>query len=116
MYYEKETADKPEKWPANAREQFLDTLCECVEKFEKNPSYKTREVLLSLTCEHDLNLNENFGLVRVTEYEVGILNFLYLVGNTYQISSLKTYIYNIIAEFLKFFVYRCHLQGGIGIR
>ena len=116
MYYEKETAEKPEKWPANAREQILDTLCECVEKFEKNPSYKTREVLLSLTCEHDLNLNENFGLVRVTEYEVGILNFIYLVGNTYQISSLKTYIYNIIAEFLKFFVYRCHLQGGIGIR
>ena len=37
MYYEKETADKPEKWPANAREQILDTLCECVEKFEKNP-------------------------------------------------------------------------------
>ena len=98
MYYEKETAEKPEKWPANAREQILDTLCECVEKFEKNPSYKTREVLLSLTCEHDLNLNENFGLVRVTEYEVGILNFLYLVGNAYQISSLKTYIYNIITQ------------------
>ena len=59
--------EKQEKWPANAREQILDTLCECVEKFEKNPSYKTREVLLSLTCEHDLNLNENSGLVRVTE-------------------------------------------------
>ena len=26
MYYEKETADKPEKWPANAREQILDTM------------------------------------------------------------------------------------------
>ena len=68
------------------------------EEFKKNPSYKTREVLLSLTCEHDLNLNDNFGLVRVTEYEVGILNFLYLVGNAYQISSLKTYIYNIITQ------------------
>lgn len=98
MYYEEKTAEKPEKWPANAREQILDTLCECVEEFKKNPSYKTREVLLSLTCEHDLNLNENFGLVRVTEYEVGILNFLYLVGNAYQISSLKTYIYNIITQ------------------
>lgn len=30
------------------REQILDTLCECVEKFEKNPSYKTREVYFSL--------------------------------------------------------------------
>ena len=98
MYYEEKTAEKPEKWPANAREQILDTLCECVEEFKKNPSYKTREVLLSLTCEHDLNLNENSGLVRVTEYEVGILNFLYLVGNAYQISSLKTYIYNIITQ------------------
>ena len=39
MYYEKETAEKPEKWTANAREQILDTLCECVEMFEKNPSY-----------------------------------------------------------------------------
>ena len=98
MYYEEETAEKPEKWPANAREQILDKLCECVEEFKKNPSYKTREVLLSLTCEHDLNLNDNLGLVRVTEYEVGILNFLYLVGNAYQISSLKTYIYNIITQ------------------
>ena len=98
MYYEEKTAEKPEKWPANAREQILDTLCECVEEFKKNPSYKTREVLLSLTCEHDLNLNENFGLVRVIEYEVGILNFLYLVGNAYQISSLKTYILNKISS------------------
>ena len=32
MYYEEETAEKPEKWPANAREQILDTLCECVEE------------------------------------------------------------------------------------
>ena len=48
MYYEEKTEEKPEKWPANAREQILDTLCECVEKFEKNPSYKTREVYFSL--------------------------------------------------------------------
>lgn len=98
MHYEAKNADKPENWPANAREQILDVLCECVEEFKNNPSYKTREVLLALTCEHDLNLNDNYGLVRVTEYEVGILNYLYLVGNTYQISSLKTYLYNIITQ------------------
>ena len=98
MYYEEETSEKPEKWPANAREQILDKLCEYVEEFKKNPSYKTREILLSLTCEHDLNLNDNSGLVRVTEYEVGILNYLYLVGKAYHISSLITYIYNIITQ------------------
>ena len=52
MYYEEETAEKPEKWPANAREQILDTLCECVEEFKKNPSYKTREVLLQIGRAH----------------------------------------------------------------
>lgn len=40
----------------------------------------------------DLNLNDEFWIGSgVTEYEVGILNFLYLVDNAYQISSLKTY-------------------------
>ena len=98
MQYEEAVAEKPEKWPANAREQILDTLCDCVGEFENNPSYKTREVLLSLTCEHDLNQHVGHGLLRVTEYEVGIINYLYLVGNAYQITSLKTYLYSIITQ------------------
>lgn len=98
MQYETKNAHKPENWPANTREQILDLLCEDVKKFKNNPSYKTREVLIALTCEHDLNLNDNCGMVRVTEYEVGILNYLYFVGNMYQLSSLKTYIYNIVAQ------------------
>ena len=98
MDYSKEAAYKPENWPANTREETLDILCKSVEDFKENPSYKTREVLLSLTCEHDLNLNENLGLARVTEYEVSILNSLYIVGNAFQISSLKTYIYSIVAQ------------------
>ena len=91
-------AHKPENWPANTREQILDLLCEDVKKFKNKPSYKTREVLIALTCEHDLNLNDNCGMVWVTEYEVGILNYLYFVGNMYQLSSLKTYIYNIVVQ------------------
>lgn len=98
MYYSEKTVDKPIDWPANAREEMLDTLCECVRNFEKNPSYRTREIILSFTCEHDLNLNENFGLVRVTEYEVALINYLYFIGNAYHISSLKTYMYNIITQ------------------
>lgn len=49
MECEEKIAEKPEKWPANAHEQILDTLCDCVEEFKNNPSYKTREVLLALT-------------------------------------------------------------------
>lgn len=98
MECEEKIAEKPEKWPANAHEQILDTLCDCVEEFKNNPSYKTREVLLALTSEHDLNQHIGYGLIRVTEYEVGIMNYLYLVGNAYQITSLKTYLYNIITQ------------------
>ena len=43
MYYEEETDEKPEKWPANAREQILDSLCECVEEFEKNLKFYTEK-------------------------------------------------------------------------
>lgn len=111
MEYEKSVVEKPEKWPANAHEQVLEALCNCVEEFENNPSYKTREVLLSLTCEHDLNQHVGNGLIRVTEYEVAIINYLYLVGNAYQITSLKTYLYNLITQVTRLqknrFVVRC---------
>lgn len=98
MEYEEKVAEKPEEWPANTREQALEILCDKVEEFKNNPSYKTREVLLSLTSEHDLNQHTGYGLVRVTEYEVGIINYLYLVGSAYQITSLKTYLYNIVTQ------------------
>ncbi len=42
-------------------------------------------------------MNENSGLVRVTEYEIGILNFLYLVVMHIKY-LIKTYIYNIITQ------------------
>lgn len=98
MQYEEKFAEKSQDWPANAREQTLDALCDCVEKFKNNPSYKTREVLLSLTSGHDLNQHAGYGMVRVTEYEVAIINYLYMVGNAYQITSLKTYLYDLITQ------------------
>lgn len=74
-------ADKPQDWPANESEAILETLCDKVEKFRTNPCYKTREVLVALTIEHDLNQSVGRGLVRVTEYEVGIINYLYLMAS-----------------------------------
>lgn len=91
-------ADKPEDWPANEREAILEDLCDKVEEFRTNPSYKTREALVALTSEHDLNPSVGRGLVRVTEYEVGIINYLYLMASIHQITSLKTYLYNIITQ------------------
>lgn len=36
-------SEKPEDWPANNREQILETICEKLDEFRDNPSYKTRE-------------------------------------------------------------------------
>ena len=98
MEIEEKMAEKPEDWPANAREWALEAICEKVEEFRKNPSYKTREVLLSLVCNHDLNQSTGIGLMRVTEYEVATINYLYMIGAAHQINSLKVYLYDLIAE------------------
>lgn len=91
-------SEKPVDWPANTREYILDKLCDCVEAFRNNPSYSTREVLVSLTNQHDLNQHIGRGLHRVTEYEVGIINFLYTAAKVHQINSLMTYLYDVITQ------------------
>ena len=98
MEIEEKMAEKPEDWPANARESMLEAICEKVEEFRENPSYKTREVLLSLVCNHDLNQSTGIGLMRVTEYEVATINCLYMIGAAHQINSLKIYLYDLITE------------------
>lgn len=93
-----EKVEKPEEWPKNRREWKLDVLCEKMKVFEDNPTYKNREVLIALVSEHDLNETSGIGLVRITEYEVALINYLYEVSTTYQINSVKTYLYDLISE------------------
>lgn len=95
------TNEKPADWPANEHELILDRISDAVREFRENPSYITRDILVSLTNRHDLNQGIGCGAVRVTDYEVGTINYLYMVGTTYQIHSLKTYLYDIIAQVTK---------------
>lgn len=90
--------EKPVDWPANTREYTLDKLYRWVEVFKNNPSYRTREVLVSWANKHDLNQHIGCGLHRVTEYEVRIINLLYTAAKLYQINSLMTYLYDVIAQ------------------
>ena len=60
-----------------------------MEEFKNNPTYKNREILIALASEHDMNETSGYGLVRITEYEVGLINYLYLVSKAYQINSVK---------------------------
>lgn len=94
----KEISEKPEGWPKNRREWKLDVLCERMEEFKNNPTHKNREILIALASEHDMNETSGYRLVRITEYEVGLINYLYLVSTAYQINSVKVYLYDLISE------------------
>ncbi len=93
-----ETTEKPGDWPQNRREWILEVLCEQIEKFADDPTYLNRERLIALASEHDLNETSAFGLIRFTEYEVGLINYLYIASNTYQINSVKVYLYDLISD------------------
>lgn len=93
-----ESSNRPEDWPRNGREYKLDCIWDKLDEFEKNPSYKTREVLLALVIDNDLNQYSSFGLMRVTEYEVDMINLLYVRAARCQLNSVKVYLYGLITE------------------
>ncbi len=94
---------KPSDWPANEHEFLLEQLGDCLKEFEKKPTYKNREILISLISRHDLNQSVARGLLRVTEYEVDLINTLYLKGKFYQMNSLITYLYDIITQITRLY-------------
>lgn len=93
-----DSPNKPSDWPVNNREAMLENIYYAAEEFEKHPGYKTKELLLSMVSEHDLNQRSYIGIHRVTEFEVQLINILYLMGATYQINALKTYLYEIVGD------------------
>ena len=95
--------NKPSDWPSNQHEIILEQIKICVEQFEKEPTYTNREVLISLISQHDLNQGVVCGPLRVTEYEVGLINTLYLKGKAHQINSLITYLYDIVTQITRFY-------------
>ncbi|WP_313133225.1 hypothetical protein [Anaerocolumna sp.] len=92
------SSDKPSDWPANNREFVLEKIYRATEMFKVNPGYRTKEILLSLVSEHDLNQRSYEGIYRVTEFEVELINILYLTGAAYQINSLRVYLYEIVGD------------------
>ena len=89
---------RPGDWPQNGREYRLDCIWDKIDAFEQNPSYQTRELLLAFVNDHDLNQVASFGLVRFTDYEVELINLIYLRAAQLQINSVKVYLYNLITE------------------
>ncbi len=92
------TENRPGDWPANSREYKLDCIWDMLDKFEDNPSYKTREVLLALVSDNDLNQYSSIGRFRFSEYEVELINLIYLRAAQFQINAVKVYLYDLITE------------------
>ena len=91
-----DSSNKPSDWPANNREAILENIYYAAEEFKNNPGCKAKELLLSLISEHDLNQRSHIGLHRVTDFEVQLINILYLMGAAYQINALKIYLYELL--------------------
>ena len=43
-----QSESRPDDWPRNGREFRLDCIWDKIDEFEKNPNYKTREVLQAI--------------------------------------------------------------------
>lgn len=89
---------KPDQWPANAIECQLENIQMQLEKFKKHPNFINKEILLSLISHHDLNQRSMTGLLRTTEYEVMMLNWIFIEATIINLYSLKTFIYEIVGE------------------
>ncbi|MCI8485979.1 MAG: hypothetical protein HFJ20_02565 [Clostridia bacterium] len=93
-----EIKDKPNDWPANAIECQLENIQNQVYKFEKEPSYRNKEILVSLISDYDLNQRSMLGLWRTTEYEIACINSLFLEANILQLNALKVYLYELVGN------------------
>lgn len=98
MQYSMTSPEKPVDWPANAKESMLDCILTATEDFIAKPNYITKERLLSHVSDYELNQRSFIGLYRVTEFEVGIINALYLYASQIFFPALKVYTYEIVAE------------------
>ena len=93
-----ESDNKPNDWPCNGREDRLDCIWDALDKFENNPSYKTREILLAIVNDNDINQFTSYGVMRFSEYEVEMINLIYIRADFFQINSVKVYLYDLITE------------------
>jgi hypothetical protein len=90
--------EKPEDWPANKIESQLENISIQMQQFNRNPNYKNKEILISLVSDYDLNQESLLGLVRTTEYEVALINDLFIRALAHQFNSLKAWLYRLVGH------------------
>jgi len=85
--------DMPEDFPANNREARIANIYGLLSKLPKQPDYKIKEVLASICIETDLNEKDSRGLLRITEYEISLINSIYILASQLHAEFIKIYLY-----------------------
>lgn len=95
--------EKPSDWPQNQREARLSNILYAIKRFEKEPNYGNKEILLSLLSEIDPNQYHSLGLMRISAYEIALINTLYLYSTMMYLPDLKIFLYKEITESTRLF-------------
>lgn len=98
MQYKIIETDKPDNWPINMAEQSLESILIALDCFTKNPGYVTKETLISVISNYDLNERAFIGEYRVADYEVAAINGMYYQGLAMNLPSLPAYLYSFVGE------------------
>lgn len=91
-------AQKPDDWPVNMAEQSLDIVLKALNDFIEKPGYVTKENLISLVSDFDLNERDFIGQYRICEYEVSQINEIYYRSLMICLPSSRCYLYRFIGE------------------
>ena len=88
--------NKPSDWPRNQREASLTNVFNYLLKFIDNPSVDTKEYLLALVNQDDVNQSDDTGLSRYTDYEISLINTIYLLSKNCNFNEAISYIYRLL--------------------
>ena len=108
------TVSKPSNWPQNNREINLENIYNCFQLFLKEPNYKNKELLFSLLNVTDINSINEMGLVHICDYEIALINELYLLATMHNCVSLKSYLYGHIARYTQLHKMLYNMNAFIG--
>ena len=84
--------EKPHDWPLNERERRIQAIYEATNSFIKDPSLSNKMKLSSLVTPTDNNEFKNTGIARILDYEVKIINTLYVIAALRNLFNLRFYL------------------------
>ena len=88
--------NKPNDWPLNQREASITNVYNYLMKFIDKPSTDNKEYLLALVNQDDINQSDDTGNARYTDYEISMINTIYLAAKTCNFNDAISYIYRLL--------------------